>query len=119
MSSETDIVNLLSTSLEGSLTRLYRVELYYSQHNMVPINLDNAASELLEAECREASGWFIIGVLFEVGELRKPLRSLESESRSVRLKFHKTLGKHDPLLVMPQNVVDHCCTLLDFLCGSV
>lgn len=112
MSSETDIVNLLSTSLEGSLTRLYRVELYYSQHNMMPINLDNAASELLEAECREASRRFIIGVLFEIGELRKPLRSLESESRRVRLIFHMTLGKHDPT---PSDISKCCRSLLHFV----
>lgn len=96
-SSKTEVKNFLSTSLEWNLTRLYRVELYNSQRNMVivSINLDNATSELLEAECREASAWFIIGVPSESGS-GQTNRSLESESTSFRLIFHKTRDQHDP-----------------------
>lgn len=55
-------MNLLSTSLEGNLTWLYRVELKNSNRNIVPINMDNTAVELFEAERQKASAQFIVGV---------------------------------------------------------
>ncbi|KFY49502.1 hypothetical protein V496_09957 [Pseudogymnoascus sp. VKM F-4515 (FW-2607)] len=82
---------------DGRISVKQKVELYNSQRNMVivSINSDNATSELLEAECREASAWFIIGVPSELGS-GQTNRSLESESTSFRLIFHKTRDQHDP-----------------------